>query len=83
MRHGAGTLTFKEGGVRRERERESVCVCVCVCDFLLIHPSTRPPILPIHIIQQDVLRGQWENGVLTKTIEFCFAKDSPWNDPKY
>jgi len=31
----------------------------------------------------DVLRGQWEQGALVNVVQFCFAKDSPWNDPKY
>lgn len=31
----------------------------------------------------DVLRGQWEHGVLVNVVQFCFARDSPWNDPKY
>jgi len=31
----------------------------------------------------DVWRGEWEQGALVNVVQFCFAKDSPWNDPKY
>ena len=31
----------------------------------------------------DALRAQWENGLLVQCLDFQFAKDSPWHDPKY
>lgn len=31
----------------------------------------------------DSLKGTWENGVLVQPLEYSFAKESQWNDPKY